>query len=504
MPADSPSVRRALDALKDLDRETERVHVKGRVLAPAAETNTPVAPARAWVMAGEWGNEPPVVTGEDGVFRASRRRAGQLEDGRGYVLVYAEHPSRAEAAVAVMTEADKAAQDVLLEPVLTVSGRVVDRGGRPLDGARLRVLALKRVERKAREADKAEAPAGEWVAVPMDRLMPPVLSDKQGAFVVDGLVPGMRYTFMAERPGYALERPLTLDTVTGIPDGGQRIPWRRSALLAMGAITMGAVGELSLKGRVADVAGHGVAAAVSVWTLPPIVQAVAATNSDDDGRFVFRDIRENVVTLKAEASGYGVREVTGLKPMGQEVDLVLRKAGTEREAEETPAAAGVTTNATRRTSEGEVTDTAAPSPAVWLPALTWLRGMPPNGEAPGASDLSGKVVVLGFASSYVESSLKQLYPAESGLLSRLQKEFEGRGLLCVWILPRADDSEGGRKLALESGGEHPIAVDGKGEVWPLFAVPSQGGYAVLDRNGILRCVCSGGQVFKVVKTCLGR
>lgn len=483
LPPDSPMAPRAREAIKDLDREGDRFQLRGRVVAPTDGTGSTLPVKRAWVMAGEWGDEPPVVTDTNGFFYADRRSAGQLADGRRYVLVYAEHPELSTAAMAVVFhgEGEPAPLELTLGATLSVTGRVMDRTGRPVAGARIRIAGVMRDE--------------ELILVPFDRVIPPVFSDTQGGFRIPGLIPGMRYTMEAERDGYVLDRPVIMESK---PEGETRSGNSRS----VEPIVMHPMVELSLKGRVIDDTGRGLGVSLAVWTPPPVARQVAATNSDDEGFFVFRGVRENLVSIRAVAEGYLVRDVAGIKPMGQDVDIVMKRdtgarvnafAGTAdatlMNADPMNASAGAS-NATRRAN------------ATWISGLRWLRGGSLNGDALRDEDLRGKVVVLRFSSAYVDASLARQYPDEPRLMSQLQKEFWARDVVCVWILPAQDDSAIGSALALEAEGDYPIAIDLRGETGALFSVLAQGGMVVLDRKGVLRSLCDAQHVFKAVKECL--
>ncbi len=481
LPANEPMALRVREALKQLERETERVRVGIRMVARASEKLEPAPVGRAWVLVGEWGNEPPVVADGEGRIRAERRGAGQLADGRPYVLVYAEHPERPQAAVAVIAR-DRADTDseMELKTLFGMTGRVQDRDGAPVEGARVRALGLL--------ATGGRGGAGEWVPVPVDHLIPPVLTDSNGMFAVTGLIPGIRYTFVAERAGYSLERGLVLDAGRGIAagDGGRPV----TAWVPSGAILLRPEARIALQGRVWDAEGPVTGALVSAWSLPPVVRALVTTNTDAEGAFAFVELRENLVTLRVIAGARGSRQLAGIKPMGQDVDLILGPNGGADGDE-----ADIQADAAQKNS-------ASPLPmnaGAWVGQVQWLRGVAPNGDAPREEDWRGKVVVLRFSSAYVEASLRRQFPGEESLLARLEAEWRSRGVACAWVLPQADAVAGGRALALEADGDFPVALDTAGVVWSAFHLPPQGGYGVMDRKGQVKFVRDGGQVFRLVK-----
>jgi hypothetical protein len=261
--------------------------------------------------------------------------------------------------------------------------------------------------------------------------------------------------------------------------------------------------ELSFKGRVIDDTGRGLGVSLSVWTPPPVARQVAVTNSDDDGFFVFRGVRENLVSIRVMAEGYLVRDLAGIKPMGQDMDIVMKRDTGARVNAFAGTADATMMNAEPLNASAREANATKRANAAWISGLRWLRGGSLNGEALRDEDLRGKVVVLRFSSAYVDASLARQYPDEPRLMSQLQKEFGARDVACVWILPAQDDSEIGRTLALDTEGDYPIAIDSRGKTGALFGVLAQGGMVVIDRKGVLRSLCDAQHVFKAVKECLG-
>lgn len=478
LPPEHPMAPRVREAVKQLERESERVRVRARIVAASAGAVPPAPVPRAWVLVGEWGNEPPVLADGEGRIRVDRRGAGQLSDGRPYVLVFAEHPEKTQAAVVVVADdREEDAGDVQLKATFAMTGRVKTRDGMPVEGARIRVLGL------LGAGSRGGGPV-EWVPVPFDHLMPPVYSGSNGVFASTGLIPGVRYTLIAEKEGFILTKALVLDAGP-VAEGGVA-SWVHS-----GDILLRPEEQIAIRGRVWDEAGAVTGALVSAWSLPPVVRSLVATNTDAGGFFAFPELRENLVTIRVDAGGRGRTELPGIKPMGQSVDLILeRNAGAED---------GGGSVAVRQEGPPD----ASLNPMAWAGAVPWLRGMAPNGETPRAEDWQGKVVVLRFSSAYVEASLRRQYPGENSLLARLDEEWRSRGVMCAWILPQADAGEGGKALALEADGEYPVALDLKGEIWPLFHLLPQGGYVVLDRGGRAWAAGDGARVFRLLKQVTG-
>jgi hypothetical protein len=475
----------AREAIKALDREADVFSVVGRVVLPGDGTNSRSGAQKAWVMAGEWGDEPPVMTDTNGRFNVERRSAGQLADGERYVLVYAEHQDLPLAGMAIVSQkaGEKVFAEIALEPTVLVTGRVMDRFGQPVANVRIRVTGIKSEE--------------EMIPLPFDRIMPPVFSDAQGIYVIEGLLPGLLYSVTVERDGYMMVNPIK---VKPLPSVGSRMVPPQS----VEPVVVYPLGEVSLKGRVVDDMGRGKSVALSVWTPPPVARQIAATNADDNGWFIFRDVRENLVSLRVMADGELAREVVGIKPMGQDLDIVLRKGSLSESVPVARASNGdIRGSAERRGVEHSKPGVTASSEAyAWVKGLRWLRGGRLDGGAIRADDLRGKVVVLRFSSAYMDESLSRQFPDEPRLLNQLQTKFGSGDMACAWILPAQDDSENGRKVALGAGGDYPIAIDSSGAIWKQFGVSAQGGHAVINRQGVLRYLCEAQNVFKAVKACL--
>ena len=283
VPPEHPAAPGAREGIKELERETERVHVCARIMTSGDGSREPSPVAKAWVMAGEWGNEPVLVADDNGMIRAERRSAGQRADGRRYVLLYAEHPEKPEAAVAAMGDVRGAEPSVVvLRPTFAVSGRVLDMQGVPVAGARVRPLGLLGGRGLAAldetpAADGGAAITGESAPAPIERILPPVYSDSNGVFTVDGLIPGLRYTFVGEKGGFRMNRALVLDAGAGIPAGA--VLRAGATWFALGSIVLHAERQISLQGCVRDDSARGIGAVVSVWTMPPLAERVAVTLS---------------------------------------------------------------------------------------------------------------------------------------------------------------------------------------------------------------------------------
>jgi hypothetical protein len=469
-PADDRFVEQARETLKALEREADRVTLTGRVLAGPGEA------VPAFVQAGEWGREPVLAADAAGPFQAVRKAAGRRPDGARYGLVYAEHVSRPEVAADVcLVPAGVAtsAVDLVLRPAVEVTGRIVDSRRRPVAGALVRVMGFKDV-------------AGDLAPMPFDRILPPAPSQSNGQYRLTGLVPGLRYRLTAVLPGYRLAQASEV-VVPAAPAGS----------LTAADVVLDALGDVMLRGRVVDEAGRGVATAVAAWSLPPVERELARVTTDAAGRFFFRELRETLVTLRVEDEAYEPRQVTGVKPMGQDLDIIvkagpraggggpglaLREAGAAREAE--PG---------REFMADEAGATPVAAPECELTRLRWLRGNPETGEAPDVRSLKGQVVVYHFGSAYVEASLRGDFPGEPGILSVLLRLYGARGVTVIWVLSRDEAGDEATRLALQLYPDLPVAVA------PVEYRLPHAVNRVFDRDGMSSVTCTDLQVIGVVK-----
>jgi RNA polymerase sigma factor (sigma-70 family) len=82
---------------------------------------------------------------------------------------------------------------VRLEPLSSVTGRVVDAGGRPLAGLHVTAVLMRKPEDIARLPIQLQFDSGSWVS----NLQRTTKTDSEGKFRLDGLMPGLRYTLAA-------------------------------------------------------------------------------------------------------------------------------------------------------------------------------------------------------------------------------------------------------------------------------------------------------------------
>jgi hypothetical protein len=294
-PASDPWALRARRELQELTGEEARVSVAGRVVGLEG---APVA--QAWVLAGDWDLAPPLLTGDDGRFRAERAAGLDARRGQRFCALYAEHPERPLAAIAVarFPGGPTAELDVPLRPLRDVEGRVLDAAGQPVAGATVAVTA----------AEATDAPV-----LPYGRLMAPLRSGPDGRFHAR-LVSGWRLVFGAQSPGYRLLRE-------GLVEAGSE-PARAVE------IRLELTGRQSLQGVVTDEDGrplHARVAATAYGTNTAAELAVAWTDANGAYRLDF--LPERLVRVKAESSDlFADRWLGGFVPDGERVDFVLSAA----------------------------------------------------------------------------------------------------------------------------------------------------------------------------------
>lgn len=490
-PARDPEVVRTRDELKLLEQELDRVEVSGRV---AGEQGL----SPAFIHAGEWGDEPVALADTSGVFRVQRKVAGQGSDGRRYSLVFAEHPQLPRVAAALFREAGGVATQQLVRIVqsdsgeglqlvqaLSLLGRVVDTLGRPVAGALVEVTAY-----------------DHGIPLPFNRIVPPVVSSPGGDFQVSGLVPGLRYVLTAVKPNCRLVTPVELDTADGTRG-------REGVALSCGSIVVRKLGEISLRGRIMDESGTPVRADVAAWSLPPVEREVAHVSSDPDGRFILRDVHENTIAIRVAGDGYLPRQVTGIKPMGQDVDIVVRGNGLSGASPVNPARL----RETAPLFEPEGVDEGAAGLVVTLPsspfpveAMQWIRGNSETGAPLSPQELAGHVVVWHFGSAYVDAALRARYPSDPGNLLQIMRLYGDEGVVVIWVLPAGESGGDAVRVAVELCPGVPLAIlskgAGKSPASPSVPVSVEGldsGNVVVGRSGLVRTVCSDQQLFKAVK-----
>ena len=475
----------ARTALKQLEHELDRVVMTGRII-DAPDNYATRQPDNFFIMAGEWGNEPLAMSDSNGVFKLERRQAGRLKDGRRYGYVLVEHPVVARVGGGVWMEGVEAPV-IQLQDALMVTGRVTDANGNAVPGALIRVMGY-------------SLAGTEEISLPFDNLLPPQFSGTNGEFRVTGLIPGCRYVFTAEKPGFRLVSSMEING---------------SVLSPLSAIILKPLGEISLGGRVVDQSGEAVQARVSAWTLPPGEHELARVEADQDGQFVFRDLGGALVVLKVDSEGCIPRSLPGLKPMGQEIDVVVRRsaeqgAGSKEQGARSGERGGRTPDFFNNLTTRQLNNR--------LSSLHWLRGNPETGEGVREEDLKGHVVVIHYGSAYVEASLRSQYPGETGVLSRLLKIYGDQGLVILWVLPEEEGKGEASRMAMELYPDLPVGSGewgrgagsaelgaGSGERGARSAELGAGsaedgvGNLVLGRDGRGRSFCSDQQLFKVVK-----
>lgn len=319
-PAESDLAELARVAMRRAVSGADRILISGSVLDP--ETN---AVPNAFVVAGEWVFEPPAVAGADGAFVAQRKVAGRLPDGQRYVLVYAEHPRRplAGMALGLVDSRESVRTNVTVRPTAEVDGRVADLNGMPVDAATISVTAVLRT------------PGGS-IFVPFDHLAAPARSGPDGMYRVSGLVHGLAYTLRAEKAGY--RAAAVRDYVPG------ETPRPASDLV------LEPTGRSYVSGRVTGDDGQPVAGRVVAFAMPPDGRELGWGRIGPDGSYRISFLPETQLVVRAQSDqGYAPRMILGIPAGRSDVHFVLSHGrAIEREAEEgspAPEIHGVAVNA---------------------------------------------------------------------------------------------------------------------------------------------------------------
>lgn len=293
-PDVAPLAEKAHAELREMDRMLERVSIAGQVVDADGRSV-----AQAVLLIGEGRGSPPVLADAQGRFAVQRRAIQSLRSALRYVLVYAEHPELEQAAVQalILTNASVTNVVVRLHPTVAVSGRVTEASGRPLAGARVTVQAT----------DLASG-----IELPYDAVLPDVMSDSNGVFVVPGVVEGLPVHVSAEGVGY---RRAGLDVV---PSG---------ALFRPVELALAPIGRVGIEGVVTDDRGQPLDAVVSAYEFTVDEPRVASTRTDLSGSYRLVELPDSPISVLAESAGYGERRVTGIRPGHRRVDFVLGRPG---------------------------------------------------------------------------------------------------------------------------------------------------------------------------------
>jgi hypothetical protein len=198
-PPSDLQVARAREALRRLEQELDRIVMEGKISVQNADglslsNSTTQQLNNCILLAGEWGNEPAVLAGSNGMFRVERKIAGLLKDGSRYGYIFAEHPTQPLVGTSVIGPRSGVLSPpslITLQPAIDLAGRVLDLKGEPVEGALIRVVGY-----------WGGDPDGEQIPLPFDNILPPVFSGTNGAFLVKGLPRGVRYVLTADKPGW--------------------------------------------------------------------------------------------------------------------------------------------------------------------------------------------------------------------------------------------------------------------------------------------------------------
>ncbi len=281
---------------------------------------SPVASAQVWLesMGEEGGYTSPedrTLSGPDGGFRIRepswlRHNVSRLKLG-----VVVSHPAYAAARVGPLDLPETGQPWHPLEVVLTegavLEGKIADKEGLPLSGARVTV---------------SRAETGKRSALGLDAFVSArkAHSAKDGGYRIRGLEPGPVVVLVT-----ALDH--APETIQGLVLGVE--PTRQDFTLGRGG---------SITGRVADTEGNPLAG-IEVTALvhgeaPMAIESeflermerrsrsgIALVRTGDDGRYELAHLPEAVYTVVARASGFEASRAEGVPPGGTAPEIVLAR-----------------------------------------------------------------------------------------------------------------------------------------------------------------------------------
>ncbi len=182
--------------------------------------------------------------------------------------------------------------EIVMDEGAELTGRVVDAAGRPVAGAQVRA--------RSDDAESAEPALG-------------VTADQAGAFRLRALPPG-QLVLQAEAAGHAPSASVVV-TVSDEPGAA-----RQDVVLRLAA-------PVTLRGRVIDERGAGIAGAV-VRAMRPMSQvALPRATTDAQGGFAL-ELGPGPVYLAAEAQGFAPGHQLGIEVPGPEPIITLARGGT--------------------------------------------------------------------------------------------------------------------------------------------------------------------------------
>jgi hypothetical protein len=182
--------------------------------------------------------------------------------------------------------------EIVMDQGAELAGRVVDAAGQPVAGARVRA--------RSDDAERAE-PALDTMA------------DQAGAFRLEALPPG-RLVLQAEAAGHAPSASVVV-TVSDEPGAA-----RQDVVLRLAA-------PATLRGRVVDERGAGIAGAVVRALRPMSEVALPRATTDAQGGFTL-ELGPGPVYLAAEAPGFAPSRQLGMEVPGPEPIIMLARGGT--------------------------------------------------------------------------------------------------------------------------------------------------------------------------------
>ncbi|WZO98605.1 sigma-70 family RNA polymerase sigma factor [Isosphaeraceae bacterium EP7] len=333
-----------------------------------------------------------------------------------------------------------------------LAGRVVDTSGKPIEGARVDLVLVKKTGES-------------WMS---DNAAHTAKTDRDGGYVI-GSIPKKHFltneltsaSIVVTKEGFA---GVDFPTFPFDPPAGRRLSVE-SILLEP---------EATVRGRVVGSDGSPLVGAwIEGWE--SYADRLQFTRTDDSGRFTARGLKKGMVDLRVT---YGDFDSTGkylAEPDGVGEEVVI----TMKPLPETPFTLTGVINVGKAT----------PPLAVGTPAPEWAAEGWSDGKARTLADYRGKVVVLDFWGRWCRGCIEQLKAMET-----LRQKYEPKGVVFI-TLHTPGDTESMVRQVLEHCGaslvfgfdagrkENEPGLDKSGVTAERYGVRGYPTVVVIDRDG---------------------